>query len=66
MKKLNSKLWLAPLKLLTNFEKPSSNLVQRLYGEFNTDYAYRKLIIVHGREKLSKDLENHQRIHRNY
>jgi hypothetical protein len=25
MKKLNTKVWLAPLKLLANFENPSSN-----------------------------------------
>jgi hypothetical protein len=43
MEKLNSKLYLAPLKLLTNFENPSSNPLQRPYSDdFGTDNAYRK------------------------
>jgi hypothetical protein len=38
MKKLNSKFYLAPLKLLTNFENPSSNLLQRpKSGDFDTE-----------------------------
>jgi hypothetical protein len=43
MKKSKSKFFLAPLKLLTSFENPSSNPLQRPEsGDFNTENAYRK------------------------
>jgi hypothetical protein len=43
MRKSNSKLYLAPLKLLTNFENPFSNQLQMPYsGDFDTENAYRK------------------------
>jgi hypothetical protein len=38
--KKNSKFWLAPLKVLTNFENPSSNPLQKPYsGDFDTENA---------------------------
>jgi hypothetical protein len=46
MNKPNSKFYLAPLKLLTNFENPStlSNPLQRPgSGDFDTGNAYMKL-----------------------
>jgi len=46
-KKSNSKYYTAPLKLLTNFENPSSNTLQRpLSGDFDTENAYRKLRVI--------------------
>jgi hypothetical protein len=43
-KKSNSKYYIAPLKLLTNFENPSSNPLLRPFGgDFDTENAYRKL-----------------------
>jgi hypothetical protein len=44
MKKSKSKFWLASLKLLlTNFENPSGNMLQRTQsGDFDSEDAYRK------------------------
>ncbi len=41
MKKSDSKFYLAPLQLLSNFENPSSNPLQRPEsGDFDTENAY--------------------------
>jgi hypothetical protein len=43
MKKLDSTFYLALLKLLTNFENPSSNPLQRPQsGDFDNENAYMK------------------------
>jgi hypothetical protein len=43
MKKIKLKVLAWSSKLLTNFEKPSSNPFQRPYGgDFDTENAYRK------------------------
>jgi hypothetical protein len=47
MKKSNSKLQLASLKLLTNLENPSSNALQRPYsGNFDNENAGRKPLVI--------------------
>jgi hypothetical protein len=42
MKNVSSKFYLAPLKLLTNFEDPFSNLLKRPSDDFDAENAYRK------------------------